>query len=205
MLVPILRHALALVAVASVSIAAQAHAPGNAKAVQIIVPFGPGGGQDILARSFNNELGAALGQPVIVDNRPGGGGTIGVDIVAHAPADGHTVVFTTATIAVNVSLRPKAPFNVLRDLAPVTLVVTMSNLLVVHPALPAQSVRELLALAKSRPGTLNSASAGVGSSNHLALALFNTMTGAGIAHQIGLGPLVDGYAACHTQFLPFCF
>lgn len=174
--------------------------------VTMIAPFPAGGSVDLVARAVAQQMSESWKQPVVVVNRPGAGGNIGAEAVARAAPDGYTLLMGTTALASSPALYTKLPYDLMRDLAPVTLVVTMSNLLVVHPALPAQSVRELLALAKSRPGTLNSASAGVGSSNHLALALFNTMTGAGIAHipYKGAAPAVADVMGGHVAmtFVP---
>jgi tripartite-type tricarboxylate transporter receptor subunit TctC len=121
-------------------------------------------------------------QPVIVSNRPGASGNIGVEAVVRASADGYTLLMGTTALATSKALYPKLTFDPAVDLAPIGLVVTMPNVLVVHPSLPVQSVKELLALAKKQPGTLTSGSAGVGSSNHLSLVLFNMLSGVNIAH-----------------------
>ncbi len=152
------------------------------KPVTLIAPFPAGGSVDPVARAVAQQMSEIWKQPVVVANRPGAGGNIGAEAVARAAPDGYTLLMGTTALASSPALYAKLAYDVTRDLAPVSLVVTMSNVLVVHPALPARSVAQLLALAKSRPGMLNSASAGVGSSNHLALVLFNTMTGANIAH-----------------------
>ncbi len=152
------------------------------KPVTMIAPFPAGGSVDLVARAIAQQMSDAWKQPVVVANRPGAGGNIGAEAVARAAADGYTLLMGTTALASSPALYSKLGYDLLRDLAPVSLVVTMSNVLVVHPTLPARTVRELVALAKARPGLLNSASAGVGSSNHLALVLFNTLTGAGIAH-----------------------
>jgi len=152
------------------------------KPVTLIAPFPAGGSVDLVARAVAQQMSELWKQPIVVANRPGAGGNIGAEAVARAAPDGYTLLMGTTALASSPSLYAKLRYDLTRDLAPVSLVVTMSNVLVVHPALPARSVAQLLALAKSRPGMLNSASAGVGSSNHLALVLFNTMTGAGIAH-----------------------
>ncbi len=152
------------------------------KAVTLIAPFPAGGSVDLVARAVAQQMSEMWKQPVVVSNRPGAGGNIGAEAVARAAPDGYTLLMGTTALTSSPALYAKLAYDLTRDLAPVSLVVTMSNVLVVHPALPARSVAQLLALAKSRPGMLNSASAGVGSSNHLALVLFNTMTGADIAH-----------------------
>jgi tripartite-type tricarboxylate transporter receptor subunit TctC len=176
------------------------------KAVTMIAPFPAGGSVDLVARAVAQQMSELWKQPVVVANRPGAGGNIGAEAVARAAPDGYTLLMGTTALASSPALYTKLPYDLLRDLAPVSLVVTMSNVLVVHPALPARSVRELIALAKARPGALNSASAGVGSSNHLALVLFNTMTGAGIAHipYKGAAPAVADVMGGHVAmtFVP---
>ncbi len=176
------------------------------KAVTMIAPFPAGGSVDLVARAVAQQMSEQWKQPVVVANRPGAGGNIGAEAVARATPDGYTLLMGTTALASSPALYSKLAYDLTRDLAPVSLVVTMSNVLVVHPALPAHSVRELLALAKARPGALNSASAGVGSSNHLALVLFNTMTGAGIAHipYKGAAPAVADVMGGHVAmtFVP---
>lgn len=152
------------------------------KPVTMIAPFPAGGSVDLVARAVAQQMSDAWKQPVVVVNRPGAGGNIGADAVVRAAPDGYTLLMGTTALASSSALYAKLSYDVTRDLAPVSLVVTMSNVLVVHPSLPARSVRELIALARGRPGLLNSASAGVGSSNHLALVLFNTMTAVDIGH-----------------------
>lgn len=188
-------------------VAASAHAQNFPdKAVTMIAPFPAGGSVDLVARAVAQQMSEQWKQPVVVVNRPGAGGNIGAEAVARAAPDGYTLLMGTTALASSPALYSKLTYDLMRDLAPVSLVVTMSNVLVVHPALPARSVKELLALAKSRPGTLNSASAGVGSSNHLALVLFNTMTGAAIAHipYKGAAPAVADVMGGHVAmtFVP---
>jgi tripartite-type tricarboxylate transporter receptor subunit TctC len=176
------------------------------KAVTMIAPFPAGGSVDLVARAVAQQMSELWKQPVVVANRPGAGGNIGAEAVARAAPDGYTLLMGTTALASSPALYSKLPYDLMRDLAPASLVVTMSNVLVVHPALPVHSVRDLLALAKARPGTLNSASAGVGSSNHLALVLFNTMTGAGITHipYKGAAPAVADVMGGHVAmtFVP---
>ena len=168
--------ALALIAVRA---AAQGYPD---RPVTMIAPFPAGGSVDLVARALAQQMSEQWKQPVVVANRPGAGGNIGAEAVVRAAPDGYTVLMGTTALASSPALYAKLPYDLARDLAPVSLVVTMTNVLVVHPSLPTRSVSELLELARARPGTLNSASAGVGSSNHLALVLFNTMTGANITH-----------------------
>ena len=176
------------------------------KPVTLIAPFPAGGSVDLVARAVAQQMSEIWKQPVVVANRPGAGGNIGAEAVARAAPDGYTLLMGTTALASSPALYSKLAYDVTRDLAPVSLVVTMTNVLVVHPSLPVHSVQELLALAKTRPGTLNSASAGVGSSNHLALVLFNTMTGASIAHipYKGAAPAVADVMGGHVAmtFVP---
>jgi len=152
------------------------------KPVSLVVPFPAGGSTDIVARTLGQRMSEAFGQPVVVLNRTGADGRIGTESVVRAPADGYTVLFGTTALAIGAAVGTKTNYDVLKDLAPVTQVVATPNLLVVHPSVPAKSVRELVALAKARPGALNSASGGTATSNHLALVLFNSMAGVKIAH-----------------------
>ena len=153
------------------------------KPLRFIVPFAPGGGTDLVARTVAVKLTEGLGQPVIVDNRPGAAGSIGAELAAKAPADGHTLLLgSNGPLAINPNLQPKLPYDAARDFAPVALVTIMPFLLVTHPSLPVKSVRELIVLAKSRPGQLNYGSPGNGSTTHLANELLKSMTGMDVTH-----------------------
>jgi tripartite-type tricarboxylate transporter receptor subunit TctC len=153
------------------------------KAVRIVVPFPAGGGTDVVVRMLAPRLSEALGQQIIVDNRGGAGGTIGTELVARSPPDGYTVLAgTIGGLAVSPALNPKLGYDTLRDLAPVTQLVNVSYLLTLHPSVPAKSIRELLALAKARPGRLNYGSAGTGTGPHLAGELMNLMAGVKFVH-----------------------
>ena len=153
------------------------------KPVRLVVPFGAGGTGDILARVIGQHLSTGLGQQVVIDNRPGAGGNIGADVVAKAAPDGYTLLLAAnSTHGANVSLYKKMPFDPVKDFAPVTLLASVSNLLLVHPSVPANSIKELIALAKSKPGQLNFASSGNGTSTHLAGELFKSMAGVDIVH-----------------------
>ena len=152
------------------------------KIVTMVAPFPAGGSVDLVARAVAQQMSDIWKQPVVVSNRPGASGVIGVEAVVRAVPDGYTLLIGTTALSTSAAVYSKLPFDVQRDLAPVSLVVRMTNILVVHPSLPARSVKELLALAKARPGALTSASAGVGSSNHLALVLLTMMTDAKINH-----------------------
>lgn len=152
------------------------------KPVRMIVPFATGGGTDIQARLFSAKLQPLLGQQVIVDNRTGAGGNIGAELVAKSPPDGYTVLFQSASLAVNASLYRKLNYNALRDFAPVMLVSSTPLILVVHPSVPAKNVKELIALAKARPGVFNFGSNSTGTTSHLASELLKTMTGTQMTH-----------------------
>ena len=154
-----------------------------AKPLRFISPFAPGGGADITSRVIAQKLTDALGHQVLVDNRGGAGGMIGVDMGAKAPPDGYTLVLgTIGPIAINPSLYSKMPYDPIRDLVPVTLAADALNVLVVHPALPVKSVKELVALGRARPNQLNYGSSGPGATDHLAGELFNMMTGTKMVH-----------------------
>ena len=186
---------------------AVAHAQGYPeKSVVMVVPFPAGGSVDLVARAVAQQMSESWKQPVIVSNRPGASGNIGTEQVVRAPPDGYTLLMGTTALSSSPAVYPKLGYDLMRDLAPVSLVVTMTNVLVVHPSIPARSVKELLALARSRPGTLNSASAGVGSSNHLALVLFNMLSGANVGHvpYKGAAPAVADVMGGHVAmtFVP---
>lgn len=154
-----------------------------ARPVKWISPFAPGGGADITSRAIAAKLSSGLGQQIVVDNRGGAGGMIGVDLAAKSPPDGYTVVLgTIGPIAINPSLYKKMPYDPMRDLLPVSQAANALNVLVVHPSLPTGNVREFVALAKSRPGQLNYGSSGSGATDHLAGELFNALTGAKMVH-----------------------
>ena len=176
------------------------------KTVVIVAPFPAGGSVDLVARAVAQQMSESWKQPVIVSNRPGASGNIGAEAVARATPDGYTLLMGTTALAGSPAIYPRLGYDLMRDLAPVSLVVTMMNVLVVHPSLPARTVKDLIALARSHPGTLNSASAGVGSSNHLALVLFNMMSGANIAHvpYKGAAPAVSDVMGGHVAmtFVP---
>jgi tripartite-type tricarboxylate transporter receptor subunit TctC len=154
-----------------------------AKPIRIIVPFPAGGIADLFGRVIGQKFTEAWGQPAVVDNRPGAGGNIGADLVAKSPPDGYTLVTgSIGTHAVNVSLFSKLPYDPVRDFAPVSLIMEAEGLLVVHPSLPVKSVRELVALAKARPGQLSYASAGHGTASHLSGELFKSMAKVNMVH-----------------------
>jgi len=160
--------------------------------IRFVVPYPPGGGTDVVARIVQGKLQAALGQNIVIDNKGGAGGSVGTDVVAKAPADGYTVLFTLNSHTVNPAIYAKLPFDTLKDFEPVGTVASLPQILVAHPQFPAHSVAELIALAKSRPGTLAYASVGVGSPGHLAGELFKLRTGTQMTHvpYRGGGPAV---------------
>ncbi|HKA40514.1 MAG TPA: tripartite tricarboxylate transporter substrate binding protein [Burkholderiales bacterium] len=171
---------LALLSAATPGLAAAAY---PAKAIRIVVTYVPGGSTDVVARMLAQHLGEDLGQQIVVDNRGGAGGIIGTEIVAHAPPDGYTMLFgTSAGLSINPLLHKKLPYNVERDFAPVSLVVVNPQLLVAYPGLPANSIGELIKLARARPGQINYASPGVGSPNHMGMELFKSMAGVDLVH-----------------------
>ena len=158
--------------------------------VRFIVPFPPGGGNDIVGRIVAQKLAEGLGQQVVVDNRGGAGGTIGTDITAKAAPDGYTMLVNNISLAVNHTLFRKLPYDTLRDLAPVSLVGRQPNIVVVHPGLAAKSMRELIELARAKPGQLNYGSGGNGTASHLATEMLKLMTRTDLVHvpYKGLGP-----------------
>src|SRR6476660_8356229 len=172
-----LRHC-AVASLISCVVASAVHAQAYpAKPLRMMVPFAPGGGTDVIARYLAAGMSESMGRQVVVDNRGGANGIIGTEIVARAPADGYTLLFVSSPHSVNPSLYPKLPYDTVRDFAPISLVATSPYVLVVHPSLPARNVKELIALAKARPGEITYASGGSGSSAQLAAELFNQMAG----------------------------
>jgi tripartite-type tricarboxylate transporter receptor subunit TctC len=152
------------------------------KPLRLIVGFTPGGGVDINARLVASRLTEYLGQPAVVENRPGAGTNIANELVAKAPPDGYTLLFTSGALAVNMALYRKLPFDALRDFAPVSIFSESPNLLVVSSRMPARDVAELLALARAKPGVMNYSSAGTGTTQHMAGELFKLRTGTDIVH-----------------------
>ena len=152
------------------------------RTVRFVVPYVPGGGVDFVGRTLAQKLSESWAHSVIVDNRPGGGTNIGSELVARSAPDGHTLLIGGVPNTANAALYKKLPYDVVKDFSPVILLDTAPNVLAVHPSVPAKSVRELIALAKTRRGALTYASAGIGSSNHLSGELFRTMAGVDIVH-----------------------
>jgi len=170
--------------------------------VRFVVPFAPGGANDLVARIVAQKLSESLGQPVVVDNRGGAGGTIGTEIVAKAPPDGQTLLIASVGMAVNVALYPKLPYDTLRDFAPVSLMGEQPNILVVHPSVAAHTVGELIALARAKPGQISYGSGGVGSTSHLVTVLFLSMAKVNMLHvpYKGLGPAIAALIGGQLQF-----
>jgi tripartite-type tricarboxylate transporter receptor subunit TctC len=199
----LMRRRSVLIGAAAASLAAPALAQQfPSKPIRIVVPYTPGGGADTTARLIAPKLQDALGQTVVIDNKPGAGGTIGDDAVAKAAPDGHTLLIGAFAHAVNPSLMPKMPFRTPDDFAPVSLLVTVPELLVVTPTFPAKTVAELVAMAKAEPGKLSYASSGNGSAQHLAAELFKLRTGTDIQHvpYKGGSLAVADVAAGHVPF-----
>ena len=168
--------------------------PYPAKPVRFIIPFPPGGPTDIVGRLAAERLSRSWNVQVIADNRPGTGGNLGTEQCARAPADGYTMCMISIAQSISPAIYPKLGFDPVRDFAHVTLLATLPSLLVVHPSLPAKDVRELIAIAKAKPGALNYASGGVGTSSHLLMEMFNQQAGISSVHITykGTGPaLVD--------------
>ena len=174
-------RALAAVALALFSVASWSQAYPS-RPVKIIVPYGVGGSADVYARYLGAKLQEGLGQSFVVENRPGGGSIVGTDVVAKSDPDGYTLLMMSNTHTVNETLIPKKPFDLMRDFAPITGVSYSDLLMVVHPSVQASSVKEFIALAKSKPGALNYASSGNGTPYHMAGELFKSMAGVDIVH-----------------------
>ena len=171
------------------------------KSVRLVVPSSPGGGTDILARVLAQKMSETFGQQFVVENRPGAGQVIGIEAVARSAPDGYTLLMAASAIVINEVLYAKPPYDTLRDFAPVTLGASLPNILVVHPALPVKSVRELIVLAKTRAGQLNYSSAGSGTSPHLSMELFRLMASITLTHipYKGSGPATVDLLAGQVQ------
>ena len=161
----------------------ESHADYPVKPIRIIVPSAPGSGPDIMARAIGQKLNESLGQPIVVDDKPGAGGIIGSEAAAKSAPDGYTLIMANAgSHAVNASLYAKLPYDPVKDFAPITLVAVAPNILIVHPTLPARTAKDLIALARTRPGELTFGSGGNGSTAHLSGELFRTMAGINVVH-----------------------
>jgi tripartite-type tricarboxylate transporter receptor subunit TctC len=189
-----------MLALAAPALGAQSY---PARPIRFIVPFPPGGGNDIVGRLVAQRLSEALAVPVVVDNRGGAGGTIGTDILSKAPADGHTLLINNISLAVNATLYEKLPYDTLKDLAPVTLLGRQPNVLVVHPSVPAATMKELIALARAKPGQAVYGTGGVGTAGHLATELLMLMTRTQMVHvpYKGLGPALTDLMGGRLQLI----
>jgi len=178
-----MKKSLTVFAALAVLAGAVAHAAETypTRPIRMIVPFPPGGSNDIVGRVIGQHLGDRLGKPVVIDNRGGAGGTIGTELAVRAQPDGHTLLIISVAYSYNPSIY-KLPYDPLKAIVPVAMIGSGPNVLVVNPSVPAKSVKELLALAKAKPGQLNYASAGIGSFQHLSSELFRIMSGVNIVH-----------------------
>ena len=174
------------------------------RAIRIIVTFPPGGGADIVGRALAPNLTEQLGQQIIIDNRPGASGIIGTELVAKSAPDGYTLLIgITGTLAINPAMFPKLPYDSIRDFAPISMVAVGPNILVIHPSLPARSVKELISLCKQYPGKLSYASSGTGGAPHLAGELFKYMAGVNLVHvpYKGAAPATNDVLGGHVPIM----
>ena len=197
-----------IISLAAVGAAASAwaQAPYPSKPIRIIVPLAPGGPTDILARTMSQKLTESMKQPVVVDNRTGAGGTIGIDIAAKAPADGYNLLLVAAaTYTISANLYKKLPYDPRRDLIPISVLAAAPYVLVVHPSLPVKTMKDLIAIAKAHPKDLNYASGGTGTGPQMAFELMMLQTGIKITHipYKGTGPAMNDMIAGQTQVSMF--
>ena len=171
-----------------------------AHTVRIIVPFAPGGPTDVMARILAQKLTESLGQPFVVENRAGAGGNIGMGVAAKSPADGYTLIMVSSSFVVNPGLYSNVPYDAYKDFAPITLAAASPNLIVVHPAVPAKTIQELVALVKANPGKYSYAQPGVGTTPHLSGELFRLSFGLDLVSVpfSGAGPAITSVLAGHT-------
>lgn len=190
-------------ALAALSPLANAQSAFPSKPIRIVVPFAAGGPTDLMARAIAKNMAPSLGQPVIVDNKPGGGGVIGMSEIARGPADGYAMVFPSILAVTNPALMPNYPFDTLREFAPLTVVGFIPHAVVVKPDFPARNLQELVAMAKAQPGGLSYGSSGNGTSAHLGAALFVQRAGIRAVHvpYRGAGPAVQDLLGGQIQFM----
>ncbi len=188
-----LRPLLAAAATLGIAFGAAAQNGYPDKPIRFVVPYPPGGGTDVIARIVQGKFQQALGQPIVIDNRGGGGGSLGTDIAAKSPPDGYTVLFTLSSHTINPAIFPRLPFDTLKDFEPVGTVASLPQILVAHPGFAANTVADLIKLAKERPAFVQFASVGNGSPGHLAGELFNVRAGTDIVHvpYRGGGPAIN--------------
>ena len=190
-----------LCAAAVVTTSAWAQYP--AKPIRLVVPYTPGASNDTLSRATGMAMSPLIGQPIVIDNRPGAGGMIGAEHVARSEPDGYTILNVQASFATNVAIRAKMPYDVFKDFAYIGMMTKSPMIVVVHPSLPVKSVKELVALAKKRPGDLNYGSSGTGGSNHLATELFARAAGIKIVHvpYKSIGPAITDLIGGNVQLV----
>ena len=196
---------ISAVAAAAVALAGAPEAAAQAwpvRPARIVMPFSPGGGADAMGRLFAKRFTETFGQTFVAENRPGAGGLIGAEIVAHAPPDGYNILVTTASLSVNVNLHRKLAFDPIKDLAPVSLLSSVPLMLVVHPSVPAKTPQDLVALAKKRPGGMNAGTNGAGTTSHLAVEMLKQAAGIQVTtiHYKGGGPAQIAMLAGETDF-----
>lgn len=174
-----------------------------AKPIRLVVPFPPGASNDVLSRITAQNMSPGLGQQIVVENRPGGGGIVGAENVAKSPGDGYSMLNIQASFVANAALRPKLPYEPIADFAYVGMMARGPLLMVVHPSLPVKNVREFLALAKAKPGQINYGSTGTGSHNHMATEMFKRMAGVNIIHvpYKGAAPALTDLMGGHIQLV----
>jgi tripartite-type tricarboxylate transporter receptor subunit TctC len=197
----VITSAAAVLVAASAAAHAQSAAPYPVRPIRIVVPQSAGASTDLTARLIGQKLNVVFGQPVIVDNRPGAGSIIGTDLVAKATPDGYTLLVVASSITLNPTLQKNLPFDPVRDLAPITQLSSFPNMLVVHPAVPVKTVKDLIALAKAKPRGINYGSSGTGTGTHLSAELFKYMTGVDMVHvpYKGGGPAVQALLGGQVQ------
>src|SRR5688572_23337385 len=192
-----------LLLAATAAALASGQAAGQGRPLRLIVPYPPGPGVDLIARTVSSQLSQALRQQIVVDNRPGAGSVIGVDLAAKSPPDGNTLLFVNLAYAINAAMLTKLPYDPLRDLTPVTVVATQPHILVVNPAVPVKTVRELIALAKAKPGEVTYASAGNGTGPQLVAEMFSSAVGVRMNHipYKGANPALTDVVGGHAQIM----
>ncbi|HYH41792.1 MAG TPA: tripartite tricarboxylate transporter substrate binding protein [Burkholderiales bacterium] len=196
---------LGLLVVAALAPPAAAQSAGAypSKPLRLVVPYTPGASNDTLSRATAEAMSPILGQPIVIDNRPGAGGMIGAEHAARSPADGYTILNVQASFATNVAIRAKMPYDVFKDFAYIGMMARSPMIVVVHPSMPVRTTKELVALARKRPGDLNYGSSGTGGSNHLATELFAKTANIRITHvpYKSVGPAMTDLAGGHVQMV----
>jgi tripartite-type tricarboxylate transporter receptor subunit TctC len=198
-----IKYLYIFISLAAVTALAHAQTAYPTRPVRLVVPSSPGGGTDISARILAPQLTQFLGQQVVVENRPGAGTMIGGEVVARAAPDGYTLLMGISTLAINPAMYKKVTYDAIKDLAPISQAVSLSNVLVIHPSLPSRNLKEFIAFAKARSGQINFASAGVGTSPHLSMELFLVMANLKMLHvpYKGSGPGVTDLIAGHVPVM----